>query len=289
MKRFQIALIALVSILIASYTLQDNPEELTVEQASKKGLIRLNIKGKGGYTGDMIEMKIKNLFPKKFRLRMPVGHRLDSKDSTVQDILITRPEEIILAAKEEKTIILSGMCCQAHNGSPGPKSIFDIGKMADSLLVKMAVFIHSNKLYKSYAAQRGVWVISDNNRMESINGSDTKEEDKMVQEFVSKLTGKPMPTYTIDYSLQDSGAVFSGRPKVIRGVIEYQLLGNTVVTCGAYDKKGKIVQLFFLNQPHDTGSHRYEYTFNVAGLPAGTYFIRIYADSQLKKENKVEL
>jgi hypothetical protein len=289
MRKLHFVLILLASLLLGSHTFQADPEELTVEQASKKGLIKLTIKGKGGYTGEVIEMKIKNLFAKKFKLKMPAGHRLDSKDSTTQDILVTRPEEFILASKEEKTIIISGMCCQAHNHSPNDKSQFRIGKMADSLLIKLAQFINTNKLHKSYVAQHAVWVISDNNRMESITGGDTKEEDKMVQEFVSKLTDKPMPLYTVDYSSQDSGAVFSGRPKEIKGSIEYYLTSNAPVTCGAYSQKGKLVQQFFVNLPQDTGTHKYDYTFNVANLPPGTYLIRVYSEGQLKKENKVEI
>lgn len=280
-------LIIILSTGLVSYTFQDDPEMLTVDQAARKGLIKVSIKGKGGFTGEVIEMKIKNLLAKTCKLKLKAGHRLDSKDSTTQDILVTHPEEFILASKEEKTYTISGMCCQAHNHSPGEKSIFKIGSMADSMLVKVAEFINTNKLQNSFAAQQGVWVVSDNNRMESINGGN-KEETKMVQEFISKLTGKPVPTYTIDYET-DNTLAFSGRPKELKGVIEYYLNTNALITCGVYDKRGKIVELFFLNQPSDTGTFKYEYTFHAAGIPKGEYFIRVYSDNQLKKEMKVEL
>jgi hypothetical protein len=287
MKLIHLLLLTVISVAAASYTFQNEPQTLTVEQASNKGLIKVTIKGKGGYTGEVIEMKIKNLLAKTFKLKLSAGHRLDSKDSTTQDILVNRAEEFILASKEERTYTVSGMCCQAHNHSPNSKSIFKLGHMADSALVKMAEFINTNKLYNSYTAQQAVWVVSDHNRMESISGSD-KEELKKVQEFVSKLTGQPIPAYTIDYE-PGSTTAFSGKPKELKGVIECYLNANALVTCGAYDKRGQIAELFFLNQPSDPGTLRYEYNFHVALIPKGEYYIRIYADNQLKKEIKVEL
>ena len=287
MRSLIITSLLLVFIISVSYVKQDQPEEYTIEQAAKKGLLKFTIKGKGGYTGDVIEMKIKNLFSKRFRIKVPAGHRLDSKDSTIQDILVTRPEELMLAAKEERTITISGMCCQASNGGPGVKNEFRVGKMADSLLVKLAEFIHLNKFYNNYAAQQAVWVVSDNNRMESISSGEKGERDK-IHEFVSKLTGKPIPTYTIDYE-QDPSVAFSGRPKELKGKIEYYINVNTLVTCGVYDAKGRIVELFFQDSAHDPKAYLYEFVFHTTGIPKGTYYVRVFADGQMRKEQKIEL
>lgn len=276
-----------IAILLVSSVQQPEPDVITVEEAAKKGMIKFTIKGKGGYTGEVIQMKVKNLFAKRFKLKLPAGHRLDNKDSTQQDILVTKPEEIVLNAKEERTISVWGMCCQAHNGAPTEKSEFRPGKIADSLLIKIAEFIDANKLHKSYTAQNAVWVISDNNRMESISGSD-KEEVKMVQEFVSKLTGRPIPKYTIDYE-QEAGRAFSGKPKELKGSIAYYLNANALVTCGVYDQRGKIVELFFREKPQDPRQHVYEFTFHTSGIPKGTYYVKVFADGQLKAEEKVEL
>ena len=51
----------------------------SIEEAAKKGLIKLSFKAKGGYTGDVIEMKIKNLTNKKLDLKIEAGRILDSK------------------------------------------------------------------------------------------------------------------------------------------------------------------------------------------------------------------
>jgi hypothetical protein len=287
MRSLVIVSLLLTLVISASYVKQDMPEEYTIQQASEKGLLKLTIKGKGGYTGEVIEMKIKNLFSKKFKIKVPAGHRLDSKDSTIQDILVTRPEELMLSSKEERTITLSGMCCQAYKGSPGTKSEFKVGKMADSLLVKVAEFINLNKYHDNYAAQQAVWVVSDNNRMESISSGEKSDMEK-IQQYISNLTGKPMPTYTIDYE-QDPVLAFSGRPKELKGTIEYYLYVNALVTCGVYDQRGRMIEMFFQNKPHDPKSHVYEFVFHTKGIPKGTYFIRVYADGQMKKEQKVEL
>ncbi|MGZ4118939.1 MAG: hypothetical protein ACXVPY_15730, partial [Bacteroidia bacterium] len=89
----------------------------SIEEAAKKGMIKLSIKGKGGYTGDVIAMKIQNLTNKIIDLKLEAGRRLDSKKENEQDILVTQPQEFVLNANQNKTINIFGMCCQAHNSA----------------------------------------------------------------------------------------------------------------------------------------------------------------------------
>src|ERR1043165_5882260 len=105
---------------------------MSVEDAAKKGLIKLSIKGKGGYTGDVIEMKVQNLTGSTIALKVEAGRRLDSKNNDEQDILVTKEQEFFVNAGQPKTVNLSGMCCQAHNSAPSVKSFYTVGSLADS-------------------------------------------------------------------------------------------------------------------------------------------------------------
>ncbi|MBA3706670.1 MAG: hypothetical protein H0W84_12445, partial [Bacteroidetes bacterium] len=145
---------------------------ISLEDAVKKGFLKLVIKSRGGYTGDVIEMKLQNNSSQKLDLNIEAGRRLDSKISTEQDILVTQSQDFFVNAKQTRTLMVYGMCCQAHNSCPRNNSDYSIGKLADSNLVKLANFIDKNKYYTNFTAQQAVWVVSDNKSLASITDGD---------------------------------------------------------------------------------------------------------------------
>ena len=134
-----------ISFLLIAFSLSDIPvfanAVLSVEEAAKKGFVKLLIKSKGGYTGEVIEMKVQNLTNRKLDLRIEAGRRLDSKKQNEQDILVTKEQEFFVNANQTKSLNVSGMCCQAHNSCPTIKNEYLVGKLADSSLIKLAMYI----------------------------------------------------------------------------------------------------------------------------------------------------
>lgn len=259
---------------------------LSIEEAAKKGLVKLSIKGTGGYTGNIIEMKVQNLTSKKLDLKVEAGRRLDSKKDDEQDILVTQAQEFFVNAGQQKTLNIFGMCCQAHNNSPVNKSVYSIGKLADSSLIKLALFIDKNKYYTNYSAQQSVWVVSDDNSIGSINDDD-KEIKNDLRNFVSKLTGKVIPPYDINYQRGADGSAI-GRASSIEGIFEYSLPAACHASMAIYNERGEVVQVIFENLQSDRGNYNHYYTFRTRGLPEGTYYARVNADGMLQKQIKIE-
>lgn len=260
-------------------------KSISIEEALQKRLVIAVIKGKGGHTGEVIRIKLKNLLNRPVSIDVEAGRRLDSENQGLQDILVNRSVTLALQPNQTKTFMISGMCCQAHNAGPDSNAVYSAGKMADSNLVKLARFIDANKWYKDNTAQSAVWVVSDNNPMEDIGGNDTVS--KRLQRFVSKLTGKPIPKYKKEYALnQGDGPVYSGVPAKIRGVFDYEIFSNGLVTFGIYDSKGQVVQMFFADKLRNKGSYVFNYEFNTSDLPKGDYYARFRFDGQVKKEQK---
>lgn len=279
-----------ISFLLIAFSLTEIPVfanvVLSVEDAAKKGMVKLSIKSKGGYTGNVIEMKIQNLTSKKLDLRLEAGRKLDSKHQDEQDILVTQEQEIFVNANQSKNVNVFGMCCQAHNAAPGEKHEYTVGHLADSNLVKMAMFIDKNKYYTTHSAQESVWVVSDNNSIGSINDDD-KEVKNMLRTFVSKLTGKPIPLYDVTYQGGNDGSAM-GRAVKIEGVFDYSLPMTCHSTMGIYNERGDLVQLIFKDLQSDRGEYKHYYTFRTKNLPQGTYYARVEADGMLQKQMKIE-
>jgi hypothetical protein len=259
---------------------------LSVEEAAKKGLVKLSIKGKGGYTGDVIELKVQSLVSQKLDLKLEAGRRLDSKKEDEQDILVTQAQQFALNGGQNKTLNVTGMCCQAHNHAPSVKSYYAVGKMADSNLVKLAAYIDKNHYYTNYSAQQAVWVVSDDNSLGSIC-DDEKEIRDSLRGFVSKLTGKKIPPYTISYQGGDDGSAM-GRATRIEGLFEYDLPMNCHATMFICNERGETVQTIFENLASERGDYKIFYTFRTKELPQGTYYARVNADGMLQKQVRIE-
>lgn len=257
---------------------------ISIEEAVRKNLVNAKISGKGGHTGEVIRIKLKNNKSHPATYSMEAGRRLDSETNSEQDILVTKPVTMALLPNETKTFNVFGMCCQAHNASPDSGSVFSIGKMADTSLVKLATFIDQNKWYKNSIAQYAVWIVSDNNDMESIGGDDPVS--KKLQLFVSKLTGKTIPKYKTEYEQRNNGTAFYSHPAKISGTFEYEIYTNGLVTFGIYDAQGHVVEMFFTEIPRDKGFYVFNYEFKTSDLPKGDYFARLRLDGQVKKEQK---
>lgn len=258
---------------------------MSVEEAAKKGLIKLSIKSKGGYTGSVIEMKILNNTEQNLGLKLEAGRRLDSKNDSYQDILVTQAQEIFVSAKQQKNFNVNGMCCQAHNSAPITGAFYKVGVMGDSNLVKLAKFIDKNKYYTNFTAQEAVWVVSNDNSLGSISQG-KKEDVNNLRDYVSKITGKIIPPYEISYG-NGSGTDLLGRVVKIEGIFDYQLLQNGHATIGIYNDEGRIVQLLFENLSHEKGDYKLYYTFNTRNLPEGTYYAILRMDGTMQKQEEI--
>ncbi len=259
---------------------------VSLEEAVKKGFVNLIIKSKGGYLGEVIEMKVKNTSNRPLDFKLETGRKLDSKNNNEQDILVTKPEEFSLCSNQTKTIKVTGMCCQAHNLCPHENADYSIGRMADSNLIKLATFIDQNKYYANFSAQQAVWAVSDNNSLGSItDGNRTVVET--LRRYVSKLTGKVIPPYEVSY-VRNSEREVQGRARTIDGTFDYALPVNAHVTIGIYDENGVLVQALFQNIEHQRGNYKLYFTFRTLNLPSGVYYAKMKTNGSVGKEMKIE-
>jgi hypothetical protein len=258
----------------------------TIEEALNKGMIKLMIKSKGEFTGKVIEMNVENRTSAALRLAVEAGRRLDSKAEEQQDILVTKQEELIVSAGQNKSFDIYGMCCQAHNACPKVNAEFSPGKMADSLLVRLARYIDKNKYYGNYTAQQAVWVVSDGNSLGSIDWE--TRADKELVTFVSTITGKKIPPYRVRYGNGNDHDLL-GTPTKVEGVFEYRIPVNAHAGIAIYNSEGKLVQVLFKDLAHSKGEHKLYYTFFTRNLPSGKYYARMEMDGVVHKEELIEI
>lgn len=289
MKKF-----VFIFFFILSFVAVKASDTVAINLAVVKGIIKFSATSKGGYTGNVLSVDVKNNSANSIFLSIPAGHIFDSEVETEQDLLVTKNYLVELLPAKKQKIGIFAMCCQASKGSPQLNHKYKVGKLSDNKnLVKLANFIEKYKYNDFYPAQQAVWVLSDGNRLETISG----ELDLQVKNIKYYLTtlgikdelGKPiqMPWYEITYKPGDSTAVFSNKATKITGEFNYYLQNNANVTIGIYTPQGKIIKMFVNGDMQDPGNKSYPFIWKVDDLQAGTYLMRIYGDNQLKKEAKI--
>lgn len=288
---FSIYLLCVIILISATSPENNFPEKLNIEDALKKGVVKVEVSGKGGYSGECINLKLKNISSLDTTIYVEAGRRLNSVDSTVQDILIVKELPVFVKAGEEKEVNLFGFCCQATNHAPAKDEKFDIGHIADSELVIIAQFLNKNP-FDENIMQNAIWVVSNNHPLSSVGSSNQikRKELKKLHNVLAAI--KHLPEDFSWYSLTfktDTAQLFSGVPDSLYGDIEYSVWNNCEVSITLSDSIGHVVERFMVEKPHNPNKYNYEIKTSVFGYPKGKYFVRLFTNNQMKLEKKIEL
>ncbi len=262
-------------------------DTVSIEKAYLNKLIKLDIKGKGGYQGPCIAMQLKSLNPDSMVLFIEAGRRLDSKDSTQQDILVVKDLFVSLTFNQQKDVDVTGYCCQARKGAPAAKSLFLVGALADKNLFDLGRYLNAAKKLNAGTIQNAVWCISDNNELSSVTDDGTEEVGKL-RKFLAKMKGIVTPWYNIFYK-KVPGSLFSGIPEKVTGNIDYYINDFSSVIVNIRNIEGTVVQTFLLGKAVPRGSHTFNMEWKPGKLPAGKYTVYMYENGRKLKELPIEL
>ena len=261
-------------------------DTVSIEKAFNGKFIKLDISGKGGYQGQCIGMKIKSQYNDSLVVYIEAGRRLDSKDSTQQDILIIKDLFVSLIPRQEKSVDVTGFCCQAHNGAPLAKSIFFVGQLAEKNLYDLGRYLNTTKL-NNISIQNAVWSISDNNELSSVIDDGSAEVGKL-RKFLAKIKGIETPWYNIFYK-KVKNQLFSGEPERVTGNFDYYINDFSVVLVNIRDAKGTIVKSFSVGGSVERGSYTYNLDWKVGNVPKAKYTLYLYENGRKLKELPIEL
>lgn len=288
---FFVAILVFIAFTSLTVNRTDKQKKFNIEDAVKSGLFKAEVKGLGGHSGECISINVINNSPTDTIIYIEPGRRFISLDTNVQDILIVRELPLLVRAGEEKKVSLFGFCCQATNAGPDKDEKFTIGQMADSQLVKLAVFLNQNP-YDEYTIQNAVWVVSDNHALASVHSSNIskRKELRKLHQFLAVLKNLPVEFswYTLTYKT-DTTRLFSGVADSLYGDFDYSLWKNCAASLTLNDSQGRVIKRFFVEKSHNPNTYNYEIKMSVASLPKGKYFVRLIADNQMKSEKVFEL
>ncbi len=275
----QMILFALVVSLFSGFSFkQPVPEKekyKALENYLKQGSITAKLTALGGHSENCMFIELKNQSKDTVFLFLEPGRRLLASDTTLQDILIVKRQEVILLPLAEKKINGYGFCCESTNGSPAKGRAYSIGYMAPASWVKLAEFISSNK-FPAEALQSAVWVMSNDLDISAVHATDERTI-LPLRKKLAEIKGVEVPWYSKTYE-KDPNKVFSGRTEYILGSIQYNLKNNSIVSIVVRDKWGTIAKTLVEEAAKGPGPQVYDLDLNVKGWGKGEYTITIMQD-----------
>lgn len=278
----------ILSLAVIFFTLAATAaEKMTLDEAISKQLVQANVTGNGGHTGKALKIELVSNHKKDLDLTLPAGMHFKSDDEGIQDLILTRAHQTILASNGRKTLVLYAMCTQRHNVGPGEGDLYAYNGMAEGNLLKVAEYI-SQKNYQNDAGQASIWAITDGGGLYEIY-DDSEAVVKDMQTFMAELTGQTVPWYSLQQENFVPGPDVNPEPSIIHAKYEYTFTENASINLGVYDSEGNEVYLITENQPVRPGTFRMNFKLTVQNMPRGTYYVRVTNGDQLLDERIVEI
>jgi hypothetical protein len=286
--KIAIVIIAIISIsALKPYKKNDDIKYISIEKLIKDNFLKAELISKGGYQKECMNIHVENLTDDTLNVLLEPGRRLVSIDSSIQDIFIVKKRKIRLPPLVKFIIGGYGFCCQSSNGAPRKGQRFKIGYMAPEKWVKLAEFIDIHN-FPTRAVQSAVWVMSNDHPVSSIHDAKPEKVIKL-KKFVAKLKGVELPWYSLTY-VEDTARLFSNKPEMLWGKIEYQIKNNTVITVNVRNEQGDKVKTLIDQISKGPGHYYLDVKLPVENWPRGKYFIYIiedYANLNTKRSFKL--
>jgi hypothetical protein len=284
-------LISSLSLLLTLSALSEDLDKLkctSLNQLIGRGLLNINVYGTGGNEGECIFMCLKNPSSDTAFIWIEPGRVLSSLDSSVQDILITREELLVLVPGENRDIDIYGFCCQALKASPDSAEMFRVGEMADSSVVALAEFLNErDNDFPEDAIQKAIWCLTDDYSVSDIYGEDLASIADL-RNLVASLKGLDEQWYNTE-NVPGEGDAFSYYSKTISGEVEIFIPTDCILNIYICDEEGTKWDEFERNVPYKAGTYQYSFKLTTTNWPSGKYFICIMADGELLFKKEFEL
>lgn len=276
MNRFLIAGGLIAAMALVAFRMPAK-EPVDLEDAIKKGMVKIEPVSKGGYSGDCINLKLTNLSKGELNLVLPAGSVFHPEDDGMQDIFV--PQDQLFVLEKGKTLQrpVRGYCCQASDRSPSSGTTFRLAKSKNPKLQELASFLKKNR-FSDHITQSAVWCVSDDHNVSGIYHSD-RSKVQPLRDVLCKLTGQKDVWYSTDTDhVMDDDGYIRCEPKLITGAIKCKADAPVGIRA---EVKGVDVEREYkipgeLKLPR-AGEFEYDFNLRISGWQKGKYQVLIFA------------
>jgi hypothetical protein len=170
MMRTLLTLLILVTGYFNLFGQNQLTDTIEIKSAIDSSLIKIEIEGfygkskfrpvdnTGFYYGQCITITIENETDSIIIVEMPVGSILKCKDTTVQDMIVTKQFAINLYPKNKEGFLIYAMCGEISDAGPSAGIFYDYGGLASEEVVKTAKMIQEKNI-QNIIGQHTMWAV----------------------------------------------------------------------------------------------------------------------------------
>lgn len=256
---------------------------IDLQQAIQKGWAGASAKIYKDTSADSdrsLKVWVTNLRPTPLRVRIVPGLLFHPEDETLQDMVVTEEQWLVVAPLDTAVALLYAMCGERADGSPVDGDAFTPGGLAAEQVCGLAAFIAA-KNYQGTAGQEAMWVITDRSDIANVTGI---HEDEVIalRNKVSDLLGLPPEALTYTPERLANTATFT---------VEFQYLVRKpgMSSLQLYDAQGQLMATIFSGNALQKGM--YTFTLRVKNFPLvpGRYVLQLQIDGTVAKEKQVHV
>jgi hypothetical protein len=290
MKKGKMLLLGIMAVVLISLCFRTDVKtsavvSMNLQDAEKQAVVKSGITSKGNYSGDCMNLSLKNLKSTPTSITIPAGTVFIADESSEQNILVTQDIICQLKGGESKTLDISGYCCEKNDSAPDDGSTFKTSKHTDEKVLKLAEFLKDKK-YETHTIQEAVWCVANGASVSNIYSSDPVKQKELVK-FVCDLTGQKETWYTNKQSHEmDEQRRIVSTPVEVNGMLSCDIDKPVYVSNSIYANDGTLIYTMG-NPMHFPRKGHYEYEFNltVEGWEKGKYYVLVKAgEKQLLKQ-----
>jgi hypothetical protein len=274
------------TLIILSALLLPKTPIYTLEEALKKGLVEMQSLQMDA--DDELHLQVRNLTKRKdFKVRFTSGLQFSSQDTSEQDQVLLYNRTFLVKAGKQINPGFATFCTQASKRGAGSGSTFLLKEKPSAELSQLAQYL-SKYRDSEHTLQSAVWIISDDHDLRGLHHDDPQKRLALLK-YMSQLTGKPIPGYTVRYEMPRAGEVaFSAKAISIHSEHKFRLEEDAKISCSIFNEAGEEVQKVFENMQQRRGYNRFGVTLEAKDLPKGKYVSRVFKDGKLLEEIWVE-
>lgn len=232
-----------------------------------------------------LSASIRNLKNQQISIVIPAGYHFRSEDSTVQDIITTQEELLVLKPREVLEVKLSGMCIQHHNGAPGADDGFKLAGFANPKLKKLALYLDEKNI-QNCQGQQAMWVVSDGDNLGYIVGIGSQSERELI-DLVASITNQPTVTEA-QYAALKKEVVSPIYKAELRGKFAFKFNMKVPIHIALFDENGIVLQEIY-NQTAPPGRQEVTYTFDAVPYQGKTIHAKLIAFEDVLLDRTIAL
>lgn len=272
-----VALVGLFALcLFSSFKSERALNEVSLQEALDQGLVEIESKSLGEYSGKCISLKLTSSSRKDLKIKVPAGSVFDSSNQEEQDIFLVDDQQFIVKAKTKSTKFINGYCCQHSNSAPDEGSGFTYKTHKNEKLQQLAKYMSQNNIPAS-VKQDAVWAVSDGSSIAHIFDSENKKAALDLRKKVCEITGQKDVWYNSKSNINlDANRNIVREPVSIEGKLLAKIDRGGEIWYEVYDKDGnKASRNTARGRMPEAGEYNMNFKLTVEGWKKGTYTVKL--------------